>query len=129
MPHAVSPLELSRRLERAEGAANARFVEARARLEPALGACWTELAGAWALFHVPSDDEFLAIERFFLDRGAPVFHEVSPIAQPPLIARLHERGYHPVELTSVMYLRLADHTPGRCKIPVRIVSGAEHDLW
>jgi len=43
-------LALARRLERAEAASNARFVEARARLFPASGACWIEVAGAYPMF-------------------------------------------------------------------------------
>jgi len=42
-------------------------------------------------------------EVFFLrDRGAEVFHEVSPVADPSLLTLLNERGYQPVELTSVL---------------------------
>ena len=43
-------LALARRLERAEAASSARYVEARARLFPAGGACWIEIAGAYAMF-------------------------------------------------------------------------------
>ena len=43
-------VELARRLERAEAESNARFVDARARLAPASGACWIEVAGAYAMF-------------------------------------------------------------------------------
>src|SRR4030095_10421937 len=43
-------LELARRLERAEGLANARCVEARARVAPEVGATWISVAGAMAMF-------------------------------------------------------------------------------
>ena len=45
-----SDLALSRRLERAEGHACAKFAEARHRLFPDSGAAWVECAGAYAVF-------------------------------------------------------------------------------
>ena len=48
-----SDVELSRRLERAEAHANAQFVEARARVSPASGAGWTEVAGTYAMYDGP----------------------------------------------------------------------------
>lgn len=142
----VSDLALSRRLERAEGAANARFVEARASHAPDLGACWMEVAGAHVmfdgprspctqtfglgLFQMPTADEMARIEGFFRERGAPVFHEVSPLAEAALPAVLHQRGYRPMEFTSVMYLPLEGHGPtGGSGIPVRLAGVDECDLW
>ena len=45
-----SDIGLSRRLERAEGRANADFVEARALTFPDRGAAWIEVGEAYALF-------------------------------------------------------------------------------
>lgn len=119
-----SDLALSRRLERAEGRSNADFVEARAATFPAVGAAWIERAGAYALFDgvdspitqtfglglgepgvVAADLD--AIEAFFRERGAPVFHEVSPLAELTLFALLQSRGYRLMELTSVLWRALA----------------------
>ena len=91
-----SDLGLSRRLERAEGNACVQFAEARRRLFPDSGAEWIECIGAYAvfdgidspvtqtfglgLFEELSAASLDVIERFFLDRGAPVLHEVSPLA-------------------------------------------------
>jgi hypothetical protein len=91
-----SDLALSKRLERAEGHACVQYAEARRRLFPDSGAEWMECAGAYAVFdgiESPVTQTFgLAIfeelspaalgviERFFLDRGAPVLHEMSPFA-------------------------------------------------
>src|SRR5580698_9833941 len=91
-----SDLALSKRLERAEGRACVQFAEARRRLFPDSGAEWIECAGAYAVFDgidSPVTQTFGlgifeelttasldVIERFFLDRGAPVYHEVSPLA-------------------------------------------------
>ena len=125
-PH-VTDLALARRLERAEGAANAAFVESRALHAPALGATWSEVGGTYAmfdgvgspltqtfglgLFAAPSADDLQALEDFFRARGAEVFHEVSPLADPALLPLLSGRGYHPIELTTVLRLPLDDASP------------------
>lgn len=111
-------LVLATRLERAEGAANARFVEARARVSPAHGAEWRDIDGTWAMFdgvgspltqtfglgmnRAVSDDTLAAVERFYADRGSGTEHEVSPLAQGAPLAVLAGRGYHPIELTDVL---------------------------
>ena len=147
MPPEILPdLALARRLERAEAHANARFVEARARLEPALGAGWIEVAGAYAmydgphspctqtfglgLFQLPSAADMERLKAFFEDRGAPVLHEVSPLADKALLPLLHARGYRPVELTSVMF-----RTPGvpvaggEGPVQVRLAGAGERAVW
>jgi hypothetical protein len=112
-------LALSRRLERAEGATSRNLVDARASVSPEVGSCSIEVAGTLAMFDgvgspmtqtfclgmlEPASVESLEkIESFYRDRGSPVHHEVSPIADPTLIALLVARGYHPIELTSVMF--------------------------
>jgi len=112
-------LALSRRLERAEALSNARFVDARARLFPDCGSTWIEVGGARAmfdgaaspmtqtfglgLFQPATAADLDAIEAFYAERGAPVFHEVSPLADAGLPALLAGRGYHPFEFSSVLY--------------------------
>ena len=112
-------LALARRLERAEALSNARFVEARARLFPESGDGWIAVAGAYAMFDGPSSPStqtfglgmFQAptsadldeLEAFFRERGAPIFHEVSPLADAAVVPLLSERGYQPFEFTSVLY--------------------------
>jgi hypothetical protein len=144
-----SDLKLARRLERAEGRANAEFVEARARLFPASGARWIERAGAYAMFDgvespltqtfglglfdtvTPADAE--ALEDFFTERGAPVFHEVSPLCDAKVVSLLNERGYQPIEFTSVMFRPLPGKpvaaAPRGEKIGVRLAGEGEQDLW
>ena len=106
-------------LERAESESNARFVEAWGRAYPESGACWIEVAGTHAMFDGPDSPttqtfglgmfakpaaaDFDTLERFFLDRGSAVNHEVSPLAGVPVARSLADRGYRPVEFTSVMY--------------------------
>src|SRR3954462_3357751 len=118
-PYIFSDLVLSRRLEQAEARGCVEFVEARAALEPESGAGWTEVAGAYAafdgvespitqtfglgLFETISSVDLERIEEFFKERGAPVYHEVSPLAAPSALQLLNERGYEPFEFTSVMF--------------------------
>ncbi|CAN5853112.1 GNAT family N-acetyltransferase [soil metagenome] len=145
----LSDLALARRLERTEARSNAAFIEARARLQPESGAEWIEVAGAYAmyegagspltqtfglgLFDAVTDAEMQALEEFFLQRGAPVFHEVSPLADLELLALLSQRGYQPVEFTSVMFrpirrdLRLPAASNER--IRTRIIEPGEEKLW
>jgi GNAT superfamily N-acetyltransferase len=119
LPFPFADLELARRLERAEGAANVRAVELRARVSPEVGAAWIEVAGALAMFdgvqspltqtfglgmvQAPAADDLAKLEAFFSERGAETHHEVSPLADPATFPLLVERGYTPFEFTSVMY--------------------------
>jgi len=149
-----SDVALARRLERAEAEGGARFVEARSRVVLDSGAAWIDVAGTYAmfdgplspvtqtfgfgLFAPPSVEQLIEIERFYRQRGAPVFHEVSPLADAAHAALLGERGYHPFEFTSVMYrpiaadaaiaLRQAQGGPGEA-ITVRTIGPDECALW
>jgi GNAT superfamily N-acetyltransferase len=145
----LSDLSLSQRLERAEAVANARFVEARAGVAPNLGAQWIEVAETYAmydgprspctqtfglgLFQMPTAADMDRLEAFFQDRGAPVSHEVSPLAGIALLGVLHERGYRPIELTSVLFLPLdtrVPHAPVRENpIRARLAGAEEQELW
>jgi hypothetical protein len=141
-----SDIQLARRLERAEGHACIEFVEARQRLFPGSGAEWIECGGAYAAFDGADSpvtqtfglgifEELCAatldeIERFFLGRGAPVFHEVSPMAGAAALDLLCARNYRPVEISSVLYQPiekpLHEHNS---PIRVRIVDSDEIKLW
>jgi hypothetical protein len=123
-----SDLALSRRLERAEGHACAQFAEARRRLFPHSGAEWIECAGAYAvfdgvdspvtqcfglgIFEELSEASLDSIERFFLERGAAVLHEVSPLAGVAALDLLCSRNYRPIEISSVLY-RSVEDSPAR----------------
>ena len=140
---------LSARLERTEGLANARFVEARARQSADSKAAWIEIAGAYALFDGPESPltqsfglgmkgevtqaDFETIEAFFRDRNAPVYLEVSPLASGGLLSQLNERQYHPIEYSSVLCRRIGpDLRLPRSrneKISVRKITAAETEQW
>jgi GNAT superfamily N-acetyltransferase len=141
-----SDLALSRRLERAEGHACVHYVEARRRLFPESGAEWIECAGAYAafdgidspitqtfglaLFEEVRPDSLEIIERFFLDRRAPVFHEVSPFAGVTALRILCERNYRPVEISNVLCRpvdRPISAKPGSAS--ARIIKPEEAQLW
>jgi GNAT superfamily N-acetyltransferase len=150
-PEAAYPLidlSLARRLERAEASANAAFVTARARLQPESGATWTDVAGAYAmfdgigsmltqtfglgLFAEAGEAEFDALEAFFRQRGAEVFHEISPLGAAALLPHLNGRGYLPIEFTSVMFRPVAGALPGVPAgegVRVRPIEPDEADLW
>jgi GNAT superfamily N-acetyltransferase len=144
-----SDLALARRLETAEARSNAGFVEARAALFPDRGAEWIEAAGVYAMFDGTNSPctqtfglglsktvtgaEMEIIEEFFRRRGAPVFHEVSPLADAALLALLNERGYRPIEFTSVLVrpIRRDTRRTDSCneRIRVRLILEEERDLW
>ena len=134
-------VSLARRLELAEGHSTARAVEARASLDPDSGAAWIEVAGALAmydgitspltqtfglgLFGAPSDPDMDAVERFFRDRSAPVFHEISPLAGAEMLALLNRRGYQPFECTNVLVRSISGDrgAPPERRVRVRLLAG------
>jgi len=144
-----SDLALSRRLERAEGRSNANFVEARAELNPESGAAWIEVAGAYAMFDgigspltqtfglgvfdPVTQADLEKLEEFFQQRGAHVHHEISPLADASLLTLLNERGYQPIELTSVMYRPIGRGvqiaSPRNEKVQSRLMRDGEEELW
>lgn len=140
-------LALARRLERAEGLANRRFIEAKQKAFPGTTAAWIEAAGTYAMFDSaqspltqtfglgmfgnPTDEEFERLETFFLERQATVFHEVSPVADPALVERLRMRGYFPIELTNLMSCPVAELVPLSTNpdLHVREVSPGEQEAY
>jgi hypothetical protein len=124
-------------------------VGTKARVNPASGAACTEIAGAYAMFDGAASPltqtfglgmagavqtaDLDRLERFFTSRGAPVHHEVSPLAGVELMATLAERGYRPIEFTSLLYrpihpgLKLVRRESDG--IRVRRVEAEEHETW
>lgn len=140
---------LSQKLERTEAKANADFVEARKLSNPESNAEWIAVGGAYAmfdgvaspltqtfglgLFDEITHEHFDTLEAFFKEKGAEVFHEVSPLADASLLNLLNERGYQPVELTSVMYQEINDEMLANLQInpqiKTRIIEKGEEKLW
>ena len=142
-------IELARRLERAEAQGNIDFVEARKLAFPDRGAAWIEVASTFAMFDGVNSpvtqtfglgvfepitgEQMDAIEDFFRSRGAPIFHEVCPLADASVFEIIRERKYQPVEFSNALYrpidpdLRL--ETPRNEQIKVRLVGKHEVDLY
>lgn len=149
MKYPFADLDLARRLENTEALGNVGFIEARAKAFPELGAKWIEVAGTSAMFDGPgspvtqtfglgmseplSAEHFEEIEQFFLRRGADVFHEVCPLADPTTFALLSERGYQPIEFSNVLYRPISTDlrldAPRNEQIQVRLINDNEVDLW
>ena len=55
------------------------------------------------LFQPVTAADLDAVEAFCAERVAPVFREVSPLADAGLPALLTARGYRPFEFSSVLY--------------------------
>jgi GNAT superfamily N-acetyltransferase len=149
MAYQFADIDLARRLERAEAHGTVEFVEARKRAFPDRDAAWVEVAGTYAMFDgvgspvtqtfglgifEPITAEQLSeIEEFFRSRGAEVFHEVCPLADPSVFDLIRERDYKPVEFSNVLYrpidrdLRLQGSRNNEIK--VRVVEKDEVDLW
>ena len=142
----LSTKELAQRMERSEASGGVAWVEARQRISPDAGSDWISVAGAYAMFDGPDSPvtqtfglglfaetttaDLDRLERFFAERGAPVNHEVSPLAGVPLAAMLADRGYKPVEFTSVMVQPVrrivAAANP---RLTTRRMEPGEEDLW
>jgi GNAT superfamily N-acetyltransferase len=139
-------LALAKRLERAEGQSCVEFAEAQRRLQPDSGAEWIECAGAYAafcgvdspitqsfglgIFEELSPDSLDTIERFFLECGAPVLHEVSPLAGVAALELLCRRNYRPIEISSVLYRSVeVPDTTRDSHIRVRVIAPEEAQLW
>jgi GNAT superfamily N-acetyltransferase len=133
-------------MERTEGLACARHAEARRRIFPESGACWIECAGAYAVFDgvdSPITQSFGlgifeelnpasldVIERFFLDRGAPALHEVSPLAGVAALNLLCTRNYRPIEISNVLHRSVEQPTAELpAHISVRVIGPEEAPLW
>jgi GNAT superfamily N-acetyltransferase len=144
-----SDLTLARRLEKTEALANVDFVRGRAKAFPNSGAEWAQIAGAYAMFDGANSPvtqsfglgmfqpvtgaELDELEEFFRSRDAEVFHEVCPLADPSLLPLLNERGYQPIEFTSVLYRPIQPDLQlgaGRNEqLTVRRTEPADSDLW
>ena len=113
---------LSKKIERAEAHSNIDFIDSRFEMFPESGAKWIDIGGAYVgfdtarspatqtfglgMFDKVTDVEMDQIERFFKRLGAPVVHEISPLADPDVFQILNDRGYQPIEFTNVMFQSL-----------------------
>ncbi len=82
------------------------------------------------IFEEMTEEMLNTIERFFLDRAAPVLHEVSPFAGVTALEMLCRRGYRPFELSSVLYRKVHQPATGAARdVSVRRIGPEEAELW
>jgi GNAT superfamily N-acetyltransferase len=124
-PLVLVDADLAAKLERTEGLANARFVEARATVDPQSAATWIQVAGALVsfdgaespctqafglgMFGEVTQADFETIETFYRERHAPVVLEICPLASADLLPLLNARNYRPIEYTNVLCQRIGPH--------------------
>lgn len=138
---------LAQQLERTEGTVAASFVEARQRLMPERNSEWREIGGTMALYDglespmtqtfglgihtTATPDQLDEIETFFRERGAPVQHELSPLAGVATTALLVSRGYVPIEHSSVMVQELDSVTESvpAAGLRVRVMEESDRSAW
>jgi hypothetical protein len=138
---------LARRLERTEAAVGTSFTAIRQRRAPEVGATWHDFDGTYAffdgvdspmtqsfglgMFAPASVDTLAAIEAFFAQRGADTMHEVSPLAGIETIGRLADRGYRPIELSTVLVQATDDRSaaPAAGGLRVRVIEPADRTAW
>ena len=145
----VCDIELAKRMERAEGIANAEFVDAHRQAFPESGACWIEIAGTYAMFdgidspctqtfglgltQPLQTNDIESLEAFFYARGATVYHEICPMVDESVISLLNRRGYRPLEFSNVLYRSIVgdlDLLPWEDgSILARPLESDEHLLW
>lgn len=138
-------LDLARRLERTEALVGKSFADARNAVSP-VGAMSRDFAGATAIFDGPDSpmtqsiglglfepataEVVASIEAFFAERGAITMHEVSPFAGVATIALLVERGYTPIELSTVLVQPIPDREVGASALRVRVIDpAADGERW
>jgi hypothetical protein len=141
--------DLARSLERAEASSNARFVDSRARLMPNVGADWIDVDGTYAmfdgvgspctqtfglgLFTDVTEGQLDRLESFLTNKGAAVFHEVAPMADPAHLELLHRRRYRPIEFSTVMYRPLSRDLSNFSKesgsVSTRVILPDEVEKW
>jgi GNAT superfamily N-acetyltransferase len=142
----VADLEAARKLERAEAMSNAAFVESRARLEPTVNACWTDVNGTYALFDGPEspvtqafgfgvfESDFASdlelIEEFFFSRGSAAFLEVCSAADVTATRLLERWAYTPIEHSVVLARSTAGVGEGpQSSVEVRNIDASEGPVW
>jgi GNAT superfamily N-acetyltransferase len=145
----VTDHALASRLERAEARANVASIEARAAAEPHVGAQWIDVDGTFAMFDgprspltqtfglgmsaAPTPGALDEIESFFSSRDADTMHETCPLADSSLLRILPDRGYRPIEQSTVLYQPVSAATDAMPEpdlgLTVRLLTVEESSMW
>jgi hypothetical protein len=112
---------------------------------PAVNATWRDFGGTYALFDgfdSPMTQSFglglfaettaaevAAIEAYFNERNAPAMHEVCSLAPTATIALLVERGYRPIEQTSVLVQPIVPVEVAPSPLAIRTIEPRDHAAW
>lgn len=115
---------LSQKLELTEGRFNAAFVSSRLKMFPDSGVAWKEINGTYALFdgvESPLTQTFglgllkdvsskviEEIEEYYRQFLSPIFHEISPLADPSYMEVLYHHDYQPIEQSNILYKNLSN---------------------
>lgn len=140
---------LSQQLEKTEACFNAAFVCSRMQMFPNRKAEWIAINGTYAMFdgvESPLTQTFglglfenlslktiEELEKFYRQFSAPIFHEVSPMADPSHMDVLYKCGYQPIELTNILYKPLskenAVYPPINSEITTQSMQKGEEKIW
>ena len=117
-------LTLARRLEMTDALAGIEFARSWARLNSFAGEVFLPVAGGHAAFggidspvtqafglglNGPvTEVDIAAMEEFYRAHGSVVNIETCPLADPSLLKLLNERGYRPIEYSSVFIREISD---------------------
>jgi GNAT superfamily N-acetyltransferase len=136
--------ELAERIEIADAAGNAAYIEAQREVQPETNAEYRQLAGGTLLFAGPgspvnravalgfaplSSEQLLEIENWFLTRQCAIRLEVCPFVSSELIDRLAAARYHLVSFKNVWALSLEDLQIPEASLDVREIQANERELW
>jgi hypothetical protein len=116
--HPFADADLARRLEAAEAARSTRFVEARARLNPATGACWIQVAGGFAIFDGPESP----VTQTF---GLGVFQTTAPSDMDKIERFFAERDGRPIATGALTISNGVAHLAGASTVPEARKGGAQ----
>ncbi|MGB8542039.1 MAG: GNAT family N-acetyltransferase [Candidatus Acidiferrales bacterium] len=142
-------LDLARRLEMAEARACRACAEAFHSQHPEFPVALEEIAGGFAVFagvdspvtqaigvglHGDvSDSDLDRLQDFFISRGATAAVELCPLVEMSLYERFAERGFRLLEVSDVLFRKLApmdaDAKAAPSNIVVRPAAPDEAQLW
>ncbi len=140
--------QFAHRLELTDAQGSVAFARAYAELYPESQATAQAFAGGWATFTGadspltqafalglagPVEEEEVArMEDFFHSRGAPIYIELCPYADPSIVEIFRRRGYTLIEFSNVLARRLTPEDAREASdgsVRVRRAALREARLW
>lgn len=141
-------LKLARRLEMMDALCEELFCRSHQSLFPDAGAVFESFAGGIAAYAGPTspltqafglglagpvdEAEFVRLEKFFLERGAPVNIELCPLADESILRLLAARGYALTEFSNVLVRDISQGLNGHPEQPdvrVTVARREEFYIW